>query len=253
MEEIYVNVESVCEKSVKPNQTGKNIQADGKANSARRFHGVVICLGLLIICLLAGLIGLSVYYYNSIQSSDAELSNIKAVLTELLQASENKSASLTEEKRLLNSSLTELAKELNRLRHICPAGWTQFSCACYLHSNDSGSWQKARDDCRKRGADLVVIGSTVEQTFISGFTKEGTMAWIGLTDEVKEGTWKWINGNSTTLKFWRNQQPDNGGGPQIQENCAHIISKVNEINNWNDLGCDKSLTWICEQYIIQQY
>lgn len=65
MEEIYVNVESVCKKSVKPrpstNQTGKNVQADGEARSERRFHGVVLCLGLLIGCLLAGLISLGVH------------------------------------------------------------------------------------------------------------------------------------------------------------------------------------------------
>ncbi|XP_035860395.1 uncharacterized protein LOC116050441 isoform X4 [Sander lucioperca] len=77
MDDIYANVEHY--KSVDPrpstNQTGPR-------SSERRFHGaVVLCLGLLSVFLLAGIICLGVH--------SAELSTIKANLTECLQASDN--------------------------------------------------------------------------------------------------------------------------------------------------------------------
>ncbi|XP_039674619.1 CD209 antigen-like protein E [Perca fluviatilis] len=242
MDDIYANVEN--DKSVNPrpstNQTGPR-------SSERRFHGaVVLCLGLLSVFLLAGIIGLGVHYHVSLRGSAAELSFIKANLTERLQASDNKSSSLTEERDRLNSSLTEMAKELDRLKQkkTCPAGWRMFSSSCFLLSAESGSWEKGRQDCRERGADLVIIESSQEQTFLSEFVKKDTWYWIGLTDRDEEGTWKWVDGTPLTLKNWRTGQPDNGGGdPQSgEEDCAHIGPTTTE---WNDMSCKSVMYWIC--------
>ncbi|MFM6608115.1 MAG: lectin-like protein, partial [Dolichospermum sp.] len=38
--------------------------------------------------------------------------------------------------------------------------------------------------------------------------------WIGLTDEVTEGTFKWANGEAVTYTNWSPGQPDNCGGVQ---------------------------------------
>ncbi|XP_039674622.1 CD209 antigen-like protein C [Perca fluviatilis] len=236
MGDIYANVD--YDKSVDPrlstNQTGPR-------SSERRFHGaIVLCLGLLSVFLLAGIISLGVH--------SVELSSIKANLTERLQASDNKSSSLTEERDRLNSSLTEMAKELDRLKQkkTCPAGWRMFSSSCYLLSAEKGSWEKGGQDCRERGADLVVIESSEEQTLLSDFIKKDTWYWIGLTDRDEEGTWKWVDGTPLTLKNWRTGQPDNGGGDQqwVEEDCAHIGSTF---TGWNDLSCDYVMYWICEK------
>ncbi|XP_051259629.1 CD209 antigen-like protein E [Dicentrarchus labrax] len=241
MDEIYMNVKPVPSK----NQTVPR-------SSERRSHGVVVlCLGLLSVLLLAGLISLGVHYHVSAQRSAAELSSIKANLMERLQASDNKSSSLTAERDWLNASLVKMTEELNRLRGrpTCPTGWRMFKCVCYLLSNETGSWEKGKEDCGVRGAGLVVISSTAEQMFLSNFTREETHAWIGLTDKDKEGTWKWIDGGPLTdpLKYWREPQPDNGGGYKTlgEEDCAHIIIGKSDLHNWNDLSCNTLLRWIC--------
>ncbi|XP_028447637.1 CD209 antigen-like protein E isoform X2 [Perca flavescens] len=245
MDDMYTNVE--YDKSVNlktsTNQTGPR-------SSERRFHGaVVLCLGLLSVFLLAGIIGLGVHYHVSLRGSAAELSSIKANLTERLQASDNKSSSLTEERDRLNSSLTEMAKELDRLKQkkTCPAGWRMFNSSYYLLSAESGSWEKGRQDCRERGADLVVIESSEEQMFLSEFITKNTWYWIGLTDRNEEGTWKWVDGTPLTLKNWRTEQPDNGrGDPQWgEEDCVQVGPTTAE---WNDLSCEKVIYWICERH-----
>ncbi|XP_074513910.1 CD209 antigen-like protein C [Sebastes fasciatus] len=251
MEEIYMNVE--YEKPVDP---GPSTNPTGPRSSERRFHGaVVLCLGLLSVFLLAKLISLGVHY--STRGSDIDLSTIKANLTERLQASENKLSSVSAERDLLNASLTEKTKELDRLQSlskekgVCPAGWRGFSCACYLLSEESGSWENGREDCREREADLVVIGSSEEQMFLSNFTERETQAWIGLTDRVEERTWMWIDGAPLSLKYWLKTQPDNGGGHGTlgEEDCAHIITGGNNFNNWNDLSCNTRMRWICEKMV----
>ncbi|XP_034741909.1 CD209 antigen-like protein E [Etheostoma cragini] len=243
MDEIYINVE--YDKPVKPrpstNQTGPR-------SSGRGFHGAVLCLGLLSVFLLAGIIGLSVHYHETLRGSAAELSTIKTNLTECLQASENKSSSLTEERERLNSRLTEMAEDLDRLqkKKTCPAEWRMFGSSCYLLSAESGSWEKGRQDCRDRGADLVVIESSEEQMFLSEFIQKNTWCWIGLTDRDEEGTWKWVDGTPLTLKNWRRAQPDNGGGHSqfAEEDCAHVGPTTTE---WNDLSCESQMYWMCEK------
>ncbi|KAK2840190.1 hypothetical protein Q5P01_013930 [Channa striata] len=132
-----------------------------KSRTEKRRHGaVVLCLGLLTVFLLAGLIGLSVHIldHKSARGAAAKFSTMKTNLNELLQDSENKVSSLTEERHQLNMSLIKTTEELNRLqslstqRKTCPAGWTMFSWSCYLLSTESGSWTKGRDECCSKGA-----------------------------------------------------------------------------------------------------
>ncbi|KAF5889948.1 antigen like protein, partial [Clarias magur] len=74
--------------------------------------------------------------------------------------------------------------------------WTYFSSSLYYISNESKNWTESRQDCRVRGADLVIINSTEEQKFIN--TLVGSRrAWIGLTDRDQEDEWKWVD--NTTL------------------------------------------------------
>uniref|UniRef100_A0A3B4HBS6 C-type lectin domain-containing protein n=1 Tax=Pundamilia nyererei TaxID=303518 RepID=A0A3B4HBS6_9CICH len=115
----------------------------------------------------------------------------------------------------------------------------EFNCNCYIRSQSSGSWDAARKDCRDRGADLVVVDSPEEQTFLSTITTK--RVWLGLTDEEQEGTWKWVDGTLLTLSYWGSTQPDNGG----EEDCAHVYS--GEDMTMNDCSCSNSLKWICEK------
>ncbi|KAA8593043.1 hypothetical protein FQN60_018498, partial [Etheostoma spectabile] len=88
----------------------------------------------------------------------------------------------------------------------CPAEWRTFCSSCYLLSAETGSWEKGRQDCRDRGADLVVIDSSEEQN-------------------------------------WRTAQPDNGGGDPKwgEEDCAHVGPTTIK---WNDLSCEFPMYWI---------
>ncbi|XP_045073508.1 C-type lectin domain family 4 member E-like [Coregonus clupeaformis] len=141
----------------------------------------------------------------------------------------------------------QLQKEIERLnwniKGSCPEGWRRFGCRCYYLSTEKKSWEESRQDCLERGADLVIINSEEEQAFINGF-ESVYFVWIGLTDSVTEGTWKWVDGTPlTTPRYWESGEP---GGGRV-ENCGEICYMSSGQRVWRDYMCSFSQEWICEK------
>ncbi|XP_033984862.1 C-type lectin domain family 7 member A-like isoform X3 [Trematomus bernacchii] len=161
MEEVYDDVDDV--------KTLSSRSSTIQEGPRRLLRASVLGLGLLSVFLLAGLIGLAVHYHNSVGGAAADLSAVKANLTERLQARDQLLYSVTEERDTLKANLTEKTREVDRLQSLskqkktCPAGWRMVGCVCYLLSTEKASWEQSRQNCRARGADLVIVDSNEEQ------------------------------------------------------------------------------------------
>uniref|UniRef100_A0A673B282 C-type lectin domain-containing protein n=1 Tax=Sphaeramia orbicularis TaxID=375764 RepID=A0A673B282_9TELE len=238
MEGVYENM-----RAIKSDQCRPLPPQTAPQGSKTGLYGALVFLGLVCASLLSGVIILGVYYTKSIHGSAAELSSVKADLTERLQTSHDQISTLTEERDRLNARLIRVTQELERLQNLSRTRWKLFRDSCYLFSSETGYWETARQDCRNRGADLVIINSEDEQNFISRFKQN---SWIGLSDVDEEGTWKWVDGSPLTLSFWSRGQPDNGEDPSymIKEDCAHIYASSGK---WNDHFCTYGFHWICEK------
>ncbi|XP_038842486.1 fibronectin-like isoform X4 [Salvelinus namaycush] len=138
----------------------------------------------------------------------------------------------------------QLQKEIERLNKAsCPEGWRKFGSSFYYLSTEKKTWENSRQDCLERGADLVIINSEEEQTFINGF-ESVKWVWIGLTDSVTEGTWKWVDGTPlTTPRYWWSGEPDGG----TDQNCVEIYYISSGQGVWRDFDCSFSQEWICEK------
>ncbi|XP_029560502.1 C-type lectin domain family 10 member A [Salmo trutta] len=238
-------------------------------NSGRRpSRAAAVCLGMLCILLLAGIVGLGFYHKNITSGfEDCKVSNINlSKKKDQLQISFNTMTNETDQLQTsyntmkkeidkLQTSFNNLAKESDQLKterdrlqksfsdlkQAGPKGWTLFQSTWYYISSEVKSWDESRQDCIERGADLVVINSKNEQTFLTNLNKE---VWIGLTDKDREGTWKWVDGTALITAYWTGKQPDNGGGdPKYgEEDCAEIVTWW----IWNDISCANHYNWVCE-------
>ncbi|XP_053336223.1 C-type lectin domain family 6 member A-like [Clarias gariepinus] len=117
-----------------------------------------------------------------------------------------------------------------------------FNSSFYCMSTEKKNWTKSRQDCRDKGADLLIINSREEQEFISK-QLDGSVYWIGLSDRDTEGEWKWVDGKPLTTESWaKNELSDKDG----VEDCAEIYHSSDGCI-WNDYKCSDTRHWICEK------
>ncbi|KAM4560989.1 C-type lectin domain family 10 member A-like isoform 2-T2 [Fundulus diaphanus] len=170
---------------------------------------------------------------------------------------------LTDSLRICNETLfnvreraqlpTDLPEEASGLESLseqnttCPDGWTKFNCSCY-QSFGPGSWDEGREDCARKGGDLVVIDDPEEQTFVSTFAK--SPLWIGLSDKETEGSWKWVDGTSLSFTYWAKTQPDGDINTLRGDEDCVLISSYDGLF-WHDFPCSLSMHWICEKVLAE--
>ncbi|XP_071360517.1 CD209 antigen-like protein C [Trachinotus anak] len=225
-EQIYANETEI--RTLEPNRTGRACS---------------VFLGLLCLLLLAGLITLFLFYTQENSEWDKKMVQ--------LQTSYN---NLTEEHDQLQKRFEDVKKESKdferKLKDTSSFGWRKFGTSYYYVSTEQKTWEKSREECQKKGADLVIIDSDEEQEFLINLNKR---VWIGLTDKDEEDDWKWVNGANLTKSYWISSQPDN----QEDEDCVEIHYPLKTIHNalsrWNDLPCSYIIYWVCETVDVCQH
>nr|XP_046181212.1 CD209 antigen-like protein C isoform X2 [Oncorhynchus gorbuscha] len=181
--------------------------------------------------------------YNNLTKERDQLQTSYNNLTKERDQLQNSYNNLTKERDQLKTERDVLSGRLTNLKNTCPEGWQTFESSWYFLSTETKTWEESRQDCLERRADLVIINSREEQTFLFNLKKS---VWIGLTDSDIEGTWKWVDGAQLITGYWYDPQPDNAG-PTGEEDCAEIRKDQSPLKAWNDLSCGSKLNWICEK------
>ncbi|XP_072536674.1 CD209 antigen-like protein C isoform X2 [Salminus brasiliensis] len=131
----------------------------------------------------------------------------------------------------------ELTQEQNgRVCNECGKGWLKFEGSCYFLSQTRLSWPKSREECKKKGGDLVVISSERVQRFL---TQKGLMLyWIGLS-RFESQQWTWINSTALMSSYW-------AGSPEGGD-CAFLSGGRTPRRNWYSNPCAALSHYICQR------
>ncbi|KAL7855917.1 hypothetical protein AOLI_G00195210 [Acnodon oligacanthus] len=246
-------------------KTNQERQSSGFGKTGSRLAAV--CLGLLCVLLLTPITVLWVKFINLTAEKDQlqtsytnltiERDQLQTNYTNLTIERDQLQTSYTNliiERDQLQTSYTNLTIERDQLQKerdgiqelLLKLGWIYFSSSLYYISTEKKSWSESRQDCRERGADLLIINSREEQEFIS---KEfgSTEAWIGLTDTDTEGVWKWVDNSELITQFWWKGEPNDYGR---NEDCAVTGYKgagSDGASTWADYPCNHLVVGICEK------
>ncbi|XP_076083529.1 CD209 antigen-like protein D [Mytilus galloprovincialis] len=125
----------------------------------------------------------------------------------------------------------------------CKNGWIHHSTSCYYFSDNTKSWDTSSASCQAHHAELAVIETMEENTFIwSEMSKLGGSFWLDGTDEYSEGQWEWAStGDALDYSNWYPGEPNNDGG----EDCLMTGGGYKTL--WNDGHCESHFKFICEK------
>uniref|UniRef100_A0A8C7SRB6 C-type lectin domain-containing protein n=1 Tax=Oncorhynchus mykiss TaxID=8022 RepID=A0A8C7SRB6_ONCMY len=251
------------------------VSTESEQPEKRPLRAAAVCLGLLSVLLLAGIIGLYLYYplqtsynnliaerdqlqtsYNNLIEERDQLQTSYNNLTEERDQLQTSYNNLTEERDQLQTSYNNLTEErdqlqtsYNNLTEERDQLQRERDMLVWRRSGCPGGWRKFDSSCYF----LSIVSKTWEESrqdclnrggdlVIIQSREEQVMSWIGLTDEDREGLWTWVDkAQLTTAEYWHPGEP-NGGR---EENCGMIWMNYDA---WNDASCSAALPWICEKY-----
>ncbi|XP_032743073.1 CD209 antigen-like protein E [Rattus rattus] len=99
------------------------------------------------------------------------------------------------EKQRIHQKLDQLKAKLDHLCRPCSWDWMFFQGNCYFFSTFQEKWKESVKACKDMGAQLVVIKSNDEQSFLQGISKKKGNSWMGLSYNKKESKWQWEDGS----------------------------------------------------------
>ncbi|KAI8498961.1 hypothetical protein Bbelb_234140, partial [Branchiostoma belcheri] len=126
----------------------------------------------------------------------------------------------------------------------CPTGYIAHDGAFYKVYNQSKTYDQAREQCAADGGLLAMPKNKQLDAFL--FRLKNALVgpgygyvWFGLSDEHREGEWKWADGTPHNITAdWGNWVPNQ------PEGCAHYFGWISE--GWNSMRCDFSNKFICQ-------
>lgn len=127
----------------------------------------------------------------------------------------------------------------------------------YLFCNVKVIWEQARDNCASIGMVLARVDDAGEDQFLSDnayATPPITGIWLGASDALVEGEWRWLDGelfwlgaktgsaqNSLYNGWYVLTQPS---AQQPERDCA--VHNLGNSPGWYDADCTFSKEYVCE-------
>ncbi|GCL43050.1 hypothetical protein NIES80_27610 [Dolichospermum planctonicum] len=103
----------------------------------------------------------------------------------------------------------------------------------------AGTWQQTQAQAQSLGGNLVTVNNQAEQDWLVSTFGGSELLWIGFTDEVTEGQFRWASGETSTYTNWSPGEPNDANGV---EDYVHMYSN----GKWNDSGSAAILRGIVE-------
>jgi len=102
----------------------------------------------------------------------------------------------------------------------------------YLKSPTVSDFQTARAFATQQGGYLASINDAAENAWIQAQMASNAAVWIGLTDEVTEGTFLWESGEPFSFDSWNSNEPNDAAVC----NGEDYVEMLGGSGKWNDLN-----------------
>ncbi|XP_075581480.1 killer cell lectin-like receptor subfamily B member 1B allele C [Pelecanus crispus] len=124
---------------------------------------------------------------------------------------------------------------------LCPTGWVLRGTKCYWAADRFNPWNKSREDCANRGAELMMPGDLDDLDFLNKILqKPSRYFWIDLSLPSSGKGWTWVNGSRLDQSRFPLSPGDEGRA------CGMLRQDKIGSNS-----CSSGLHWICQKEATQ--
>ncbi|XP_028971190.2 macrophage mannose receptor 1 [Esox lucius] len=128
--------------------------------------------------------------------------------------------------------------------NVTEDGWLEYGGSQYYFNSHEMAMEDARDFCRQRHADLAVINTLTENTFLWKKINKGYFGnlYIGLTVDL-DRTFGWMDGSPVVFQRWDKNQPD------FKNNDENCVAMTTSMGFWHDYNCGTEMQSICKRSV----
>ncbi|XP_060096678.1 C-type lectin domain family 17, member A-like [Heteronotia binoei] len=223
-----------------------------QGKDSRRMH-MFILYGMIVVCfaMLAAFIFLFLVKYSAISEELKELhmNNSEMTMIVLKDLDDIRAKQEIMQKSVRNDfielqSITGfICKHFSITYSSCPSKWKAKANTCYYFSTGTKTWSEALSFCIGQSAHLVSVESDEEQGFLRNTISLKGTYWLGTTDIVQDGKWRWSEGDVlVTTSFWDIGEPKKG----YNKDCGIMYPN----GSWAAAACSLPHHWICKKRLI---
>ncbi|KAM7145738.1 killer cell lectin-like receptor subfamily B member 1B allele B isoform 3-T3 [Macrochelys suwanniensis] len=119
---------------------------------------------------------------------------------------------------------------------LCPRDWVLHGDKCYWLSNKTDTWSKSRDDCSRKGSQLLVLQDREQRNHLPSVLPADHGVWIGLTFNSTQRKWTWVDGAPVHEEL----VPGSSQAPESE--CGALKKTTIEFD-----VCSTELKWLCQK------
>ncbi|XP_026519146.2 killer cell lectin-like receptor subfamily F member 1, partial [Terrapene carolina triunguis] len=123
---------------------------------------------------------------------------------------------------------------------LCPRDWVLHRDKCYWLSNEADTWSKSRDDCSRKGSQMLVIQDPEQMNDLQPVLPADHAVWIGLTFNSTQRKWTWLDGAPV------HEELVPGLSQGAKSDCGALKKTKIEFE-----VCSSELKWLCQKEAFQ--
>ncbi|XP_074827623.1 killer cell lectin-like receptor subfamily B member 1B allele B isoform X1 [Natator depressus] len=206
-----------------------------------RWHGVVLkvgCAGVIILLVMVAVLSAWVFQGFSNKAEEGPVSKNDSV-TQRTGSGRECNASLEDLFFRLKQSLCDPAQISSAGGSgckLCPTEWLLHRDKCYWLSNETKTWNESRDDCSRKGSQMLVIQDREQMDYLQPVIPVDHTVWIGLTFNSSQREWTWVDGAPVREELVP-------GLHQAEANSCGELRKT----RIDFETCNTELKWLCQK------
>nr|XP_029711963.1 uncharacterized protein LOC109407380 isoform X3 [Aedes albopictus] len=202
-----------------------------------------------------------------------------AALEAVAETNESSSSSSSIRKSVPSLLIEYSSHPIENVISQCAFGWIASNQFCIApFEAERLSWMEAERECNHQGGHLASIRSVADQKLVDQLLlkspgyRDGNAYWIGASDRMLEGDFRWSDNLPFTYSNWfpgwiqqenYNRQPNDDG--LSGQDCVEIrrqfqtppgisssVSPLAQSYMWNDRDCDTRNFFLCERLAVEE-